>query len=133
MTFTITDDHLKLLRRAYIGWDDCEFGAPAIDCKRPYGNRDVVGDIAKILGWETFDTDDGAVLPKGSSDKAVRLHRELQTVLQIAVVTGEFKTGKYEKAEQYDCRSWKKIDAPADDDVPADNQSQPIVDFELPF
>lgn len=33
--FTLTDEHLTLLRAAYIGWEDCEFGAPAIDCKRP--------------------------------------------------------------------------------------------------
>jgi hypothetical protein len=50
--FTVTEDHLKLLRRAYIGWDDCEFGAPGIDPKRPYGNSDVIGDIAEILGEE---------------------------------------------------------------------------------
>ena len=48
-TFEIKDEHIKLLRNAYIGWDDCEFGAPAIDCKRPYGNSDVYGDIARIL------------------------------------------------------------------------------------
>ena len=47
--FTVTDEHLKLLRGAYVGWDDCEFGAPAIDCKRPYGNSDVIADIAEIL------------------------------------------------------------------------------------
>lgn len=49
-TFTVTDDHLKLLRRASVGWSDCEFGAPEIDPKRPYGNSNVLGDIAEILG-----------------------------------------------------------------------------------
>ena len=45
--FTVTEEHLKLLRRAYVDWEDCEFGAPAIDCKRPYGNSDVIADIGE--------------------------------------------------------------------------------------
>jgi hypothetical protein len=56
--FTVTDDHLKLLRRAHITWDGVEFGAPEIYCKKPYGNSNVWGDIAEILEvpdseWET--------------------------------------------------------------------------------
>ena len=39
-TFNLTVDHIKLLRRANVGWDGGEFGAPAIDYRRvtPYGN-----------------------------------------------------------------------------------------------
>ena len=48
--FELTEEHIKLLRQMCVSWDDCEFGAPAIDCKRPYGNSDVYSDIAKILG-----------------------------------------------------------------------------------
>ena len=40
--FTVTDEHLRLLRRAYVSWDETEFGAPEIDCKRPYGNSDML-------------------------------------------------------------------------------------------
>ena len=29
--FELTAEHIKLLRRAYIGWQDCETGAPEID------------------------------------------------------------------------------------------------------
>ena len=47
--FTVTDEHLRLLRRAYVFWDETEFGAPGINAKRPYGNSDVYGDIAEIL------------------------------------------------------------------------------------
>src|SRR6266568_5645220 len=40
--FTVTEDHLKLLRHAYLYWEYGEgYGAPAIDPKRPYGNSDV--------------------------------------------------------------------------------------------
>jgi hypothetical protein len=44
----------------YITWDDCEFGAPACDCKRPYGNSDVYGDMAEILGLNLYrNSNDG--------------------------------------------------------------------------
>jgi hypothetical protein len=47
--FTVTDEHLRLLHRAHVFWDEAEFGAPSIDPKRPYGNSNVYGDIAEIL------------------------------------------------------------------------------------
>jgi Resolvase, N terminal domain len=47
--FAITDEHLRLLRRACVMWFDAEFGAPAIDPKRPYGNSIVYADMAEIL------------------------------------------------------------------------------------
>lgn len=94
--FTVTEDHLKLLRRAYVGWDDCEFGAPAIDCKRPYGNSDVLGDIAEILGTTDEECRDegGEILPDAEA-AFTRLHGETATVLQIALATGEFRAGRY--------------------------------------
>ena len=49
-TFTVTDDHLKLLRNAYIGWDDCEFGAPAIDCNVPTGTPMSLETLRRSLG-----------------------------------------------------------------------------------
>lgn len=90
--FTVTDDHLKLLRRAYVSWDDCEFGAPEIDCKRPYGNSDVIGDLAEIFGIETDDEGD---VPDDVRENLVRTHAETAVVLQIALATGEFRTGRY--------------------------------------
>jgi hypothetical protein len=94
--FTVTDQHLKLLRRAYVGWDNGEFGAPAIDCKRPYGNSDVIADIADILEvpesmWRDDDED---VLPDAEL-ALTRLHAEVAIALQIALATGEFCAGRY--------------------------------------
>lgn len=57
--FALTDQHLTLLRSAYVRWEDCEFGAPAIDYKRPYGNSDVVGDMAMISEWCQSETNTG--------------------------------------------------------------------------
>lgn len=49
--FTVTEDHLKLLRHIRgVRWDPGEgFGAPFINSKRPYGNSDVPRDVAEIL------------------------------------------------------------------------------------
>lgn len=95
--FTITEQHVRLLRRMYVGWEDCEFGAPAIDCKRPYGNGDVVEDMAEILGFEV-DEDEG--VSREHEEYLTNLHREMQTVIQIVlrnavVVPGTYLAGEY--------------------------------------
>ncbi len=77
----ITKQHVKLAKRMYVGWDDCEYGAPAIDPKRPYGNSDVEGDIADILGWKVGE--DG--LSEKQSEEASRLHLEMKDVIEFAL------------------------------------------------
>lgn len=95
--FTVTEAHLLLLRRAYVRWEDCEFGAPAIDCKRPYGNSSVYSDIGEILGeGPSGDSDYGE--PDWSDEQRNRfdrLHSETLTALQIALATGRFETGTF--------------------------------------
>jgi hypothetical protein len=95
--FEVTEEHLKLLRSAWVGWDDCEFGAPAIDPKRPYGNSDVIADIGKILGVRPNVRDSWGddVFSEETEDRLRRLHKETQTVLQIALATGRFEAGVY--------------------------------------
>jgi hypothetical protein len=78
--FTLTAEHLELARRMYVEWDNCEYGAPAINPKRPYGNSDVEGDIAEILGWAWEDTDERA---QAESERARAIHCEMETVLTI--------------------------------------------------
>jgi hypothetical protein len=59
--FTMTEDHLKLLRHAWVTWGEGEgYGAPGINPKKPYGNSYVQRDIARILDapdddWELED------------------------------------------------------------------------------
>lgn len=50
--FVLRKEHIKLLSNTYVSWNDCEFGAPAIDCKRPYGNSGdlVFHDMIRIIG-----------------------------------------------------------------------------------
>lgn len=59
--FELKEEHLKLLRNVCVYWDDCEFGAPAVDCKKPYGSSNVYKDMAKILGIEGFEDAEGDI------------------------------------------------------------------------
>lgn len=89
--FSVTEDHLLLARAMNVGWCGDEFGAPQIDPKRPYGNSDTLGDIEKITGR--------------SQPNPHRLHREMETVLQIILATGYFREGDY-VADEYR-RNWR--------------------------
>jgi hypothetical protein len=105
-TFTVKPEHLKLLKRMYIGWEDCEFGAPAVDCKRPYGNSWVYGDIADILDIKPAGENEEEFTDE-QEDVMRGLHKEMQTVLQILVknpLTG-IRLGVYQ-CHEYDT-DWK--------------------------
>jgi hypothetical protein len=108
--FTVTDEHLRLLRRAYVTWTNAEFGAPEIDCKRPYGNSDVYSDIAEILGIpeDEWSDEDMGVLPEAEW-RFLRLHVETGLVLQIALATGEFRPGNYVREDRWD-DTWKRAE-----------------------
>lgn len=97
--FKLTETHIKLLKNANVSWSDCEFGAPGIDCKRPYGNGDVHRDIANILGFPPSDNEDEPY-PEPMLDYFDKLHQSLETALQIVLKVGEFKQGIYE-ADDY--------------------------------
>ena len=115
-TFTLTEDHITLLRSMYVGWQDCETGAPEIDPKRPYGNSDVDGDVIKLLDWfdidslpeeeqdDVYETDEYEELCK----RAEKIHSETVTALQIILYTGEFETGDYVNKEDYGI-DWVKV------------------------
>lgn len=107
-TFQLTAEHIKLFAAAYVGWDDCEYGAPAIDCKHPYGDGDVPESIAKILNWPVYvaeeEDNDGY---DEMCDRARDIHEEMRTALQIVLSTLSFVPGKY-TSEDYGF-SWKLV------------------------
>jgi len=110
--FVITEDHIILLTSMYVGWEDCEYGAPAIDCKRPYGNSSVEQDIAELLGWHTqeeleemYENDDEEEL----YIRARAIHEKMETVLQIVLKTKLFEPGTYRRSENY-FTDWEKVD-----------------------
>lgn len=81
--FVLKKEHIKLLKRAYISWNHCEYGAPEINPKRPYGNSNVEEDIAEILGWE-LEGDDGYDTCLSSNQRALahKLHKETEDALR---------------------------------------------------
>jgi hypothetical protein len=108
--FTVTDEHLRLLRRAHVTWTDAEFGAPEIDCKRPYGNSDVYSDIAEILGIPEAEWFEEDIEPFPEAEwRFLRLHVETAVVLQIALATGEFRPGRYVREDAWG-GTWKRAE-----------------------
>lgn len=87
----------------FVGWQDCETGAPEIDPKRPYGNSYVPEDIAEIVGFK-YNKDKG--MTTNQEDKMYAMHRETELALQIVLCTGKFITGNFKKKDEYDDRSW---------------------------
>lgn len=99
-TFTMTEDHRKLLRRMCVQWHACETGAPEVDPKRPYGNSSVSIDVAEILGWSVPNEErlSGCEYERQSADlesRAAAIHVETVVALQILVSTGQDAPGKY--------------------------------------
>lgn len=106
--FRLTGDHLKLLRQANVGWQQCEAGAPEIDPKRPYGNGQVERDVAAILGWPVPDVyEPGQIVEYANfQERCFKIHRETETALQIVLSCGAFETGLYRRTDH---RSWKRV------------------------
>lgn len=108
--FKITEQHLQLLKRLNVTWDNSEEGAPAIDPKRPYGNSSIFCDINDILnlnlGTMVEYGDDGEYFDIEYTDEdyelVERLHREMETVLEIVLSTLSFRKGYYVKESKYD-------------------------------
>lgn len=105
--FELKEEHLKLLKNMRVRWNDSEFGAPAIDCKKPYGNSDVHEDMAKILGIEGFeDSNEEIHFYKGQIELVNKLHKETMVTLQIVLITGKFEPGTYVADEYSD--NWQR-------------------------
>ncbi len=106
--FILKAEHLKLLRHANWQWENCEFGAPGIDCKRPYGNSSVIRDMIKILDIKDAfsDPDDDEVREEIESSLR-NLHAELEDALAIIFQTQSFELGEYVGTQYRD--GWRKV------------------------
>lgn len=100
--FTLTKNHMKLLRLANVSWCDDETGAPSIDPKRPYGNSNVELDVAEALGWKI-----GEELTEEQFDRAWEIHQETEKALQIVLSNLPDLTGNYVQEKEYDDTSWR--------------------------
>lgn len=102
-TFELKQVHLDLLKEANIGWDNCEFGAPCIDPKRPYGNSNVFDDIASAIKLKkkgNFDYKEED-WKEEAMDFMDDLHRQTQIALEIILHCQSFKLGIYKKKDRY--------------------------------
>lgn len=107
--FQVTEQHVKLLRSMWVGWSNCEFGAPEIDPKRPYGNSSVYHDIGEILNIEPEGgSPDDREFTDEQKDAMRALHEETQVVLQIVLSAGVLAAGHYEKPNEYG-RDWRRL------------------------
>jgi len=131
LTFELKEEHIQLLTNMYVGWSDCEFGAPEIDPKRPYGNSSGVDDVAEVLEIKkTKDNVDGYDEEEAKEsleeygeegleeylseldwdDKTYNylndIHRETEIALQIVLKNKSFEVGTYEREDTYR-NDWK--------------------------
>ena len=105
----VTPEHLQLLTRASIRWNDWpdELGedglvaVPGFDPKRPYGNFTAFEvEMAQHLGIPLEKDPDGvAILPPALGERLRRMHREMQPVLQVFVQRARLDAGRYEGDE----------------------------------
>lgn len=109
-TFILKEEHVRLLRAVSV---DMSQGVPAIDQKRPFGNSDITGDMARILGVQ-----DPSELDRKESARAYNLltqiYRELGQALQVVLAAGSFVPGTYVQEREYDCHSWRRAEHPTD-------------------
>lgn len=112
--FVLTQDHIDLLTSGRVGvdWQDCETGAPAIDPKRPYGNSDVAEDVAEILLWERTGFEDYLELTDEQRDRALQIHNQTETALEVILNAKTFEPGVYETSSPYSV-DWRRLDDPA--------------------
>lgn len=105
--FTLTSQHVTLLRAANVRWGEMEWGAPEIDGKRPYGNGNIHEDIAALLSESHACQSCGdSNLSDGDRARLFALHRETETALQVVLSAGSFEPGEY-VCERYG-RNWRR-------------------------
>ena len=114
--FTVTEDHLKLLRHVRVDfWDPGEgVGAAGINSKKPYGNSYVQRDIAEILDapdedW-IYEGGHKAYVTDEAQERFTRLHVETMVALQIVLATGEFRPGRYWRATTWGI-DWQRVES----------------------
>lgn len=104
-TFTLTEQHLKLIQRMNVVWYYSEAGAPGVDPKRPYGNGDVESDMAEILGV-SYDPEKDDAATKAQALAFKELHAE--TALQIVLEASTFEPGVFQR-EHYVGKWTRKV------------------------
>ena len=100
ITFEVTDEHLRLLPRLSLEWDDA-YDVPGVDPKRPYGHMTwFTVEMAVHLGEPPEkDADGRAILTDEQENRLERLHREMQPAMQIFLRYGDLGPGLFRQPE----------------------------------
>ena len=98
--FFLTENHLKLIQHLYIEHNDSGYdGAPGADIKRPYGNSGACYyDVPRILGMKPMNSDNE--FSEDDIKKAIEIHKQVATALQICCYTQKFEIGTYQRMEE---------------------------------
>lgn len=102
--FTVTEQHLALIRHFEIGWSDYLDGALCISTydtgEGIYEGIATILDDPKLVRGEDGEFSDEQIV------MMEQLHEEAGIALQIAIQTGTFETGTYVRATVQE--RWKK-------------------------
>lgn len=99
--FHLRQEHFDLMKRIHVQWQDCEYGAPEVDPKRPYGNsgrHSILMDMGEALGIppeKIYNEAKDEIIPAMQEYLEV-LHRELEHAIEIVLRTNSFQPGIYE-------------------------------------
>jgi hypothetical protein len=80
ITFDVEAAHLALIPHLAVLWD-AGLGVPRVDTAAPYGEADLAGSMARILG--------------GPAEDPARLHHAMQPALQIFLRYADIAPGDY--------------------------------------
>lgn len=95
----LTKDHIKLLQEAEWRWNNCEFGAPMIDPKRPFGfSGGQYEQMAEILGIELCEDADGERhLSRAQEEHVSKIWSELLDAIKIIMENADTILQSWEK------------------------------------
>lgn len=113
--FLLKREHLMLLTKANIRWEEIYHGGPAVDGKRPYGSKSLEEDIFEILNWtpppRPCSCGDPDCQENDFSEEerelARNFHKETLYALQICLQTQSFTPGLYIQNENGEWQSLK--------------------------
>lgn len=99
LEFTVLPEHVALLSHMQVTWhspadeEDEVNGAPAIDPVCPYGDSDILNDVANIIGITPVNCS----FPQRHMQRMRLLHRDTALVLQIFLQTKRVRPGTYQR------------------------------------
>lgn len=87
--FTLTHDHITLLRHLVFLWTASESGAPYVDVEQPFGSPEIEADIVRLLGRR------GDTQNANEFRAPMDLYNELGAALEIFARFAELSPGVY--------------------------------------